>query len=381
MKIMLYIESLQIGGAETLLVRNALAFRERGEDVVVAVNRLTGSFLEERLVDNGVRIVPLIGPKSYVRGYRSLRKLARSLITPKRAWERLLAKESPSVVHLHSLPNVFLEELPFPAARFAFSFHSAVSRVKDMANDLQWRSVEYLAQQGGMIVVISSVTEGEILDQLSPAAVSVIPNCLDVEQLSKGGLSKEAFLRGHGLPDDSFILGHVGRFHPVKNHEKLFSILLEMIRRHPHSYLVLVGDGSSQRKAELVKEIDRQGLTEHVIFCGFQEHPASIISACDAMALPSFVEGFSLVALEAQSLGKRCVVSSALPLETKCRPDYFFLGIEEPSSLWADYILGDFLEPENCSDILDFDESRVVPKLLKMYQGMLSAHGYAGNEA
>lgn len=375
MKIVLFIEALQVGGAETLLVRNALAFKQRGEEVVVVVNRLVGSFLERQLADNGIEVIPLVGPKRHVRGYRLLRKASGLRTDRTKAWEKMLEEVRPDIVHLHSAPNVLLEELLFSPRRFAFTFHTAAARVLEMLNGRQRRSLEYLARNEGMIVSISSTVENGVMELLHPREIRLVPNCFDVSEVSRTAHDRADFLKMHGLPQDSFVLVHVGRFHPVKNHEKLFRILEKMLEKQPMTYLVLVGSGSAERRAELEHMVDEMGLRDHVIFYGLSDNPAQVMGICDAVALPSLVEGFSLVALEAQALGKRCVVASSVPPEVKCRPNLLFLDVEQPSSVWADHLLGDFVEPDRCTDINEFDEATVIPKILSMYDEMRSRAG------
>lgn len=377
MKIALYIEALQIGGAETLLVKNAMAFKRHGEDVVVIVNRLVGSFLEEELANNNIPVIPLVGPKVFSRGYRLLRKVAGVNPDKTRAWRIIIEELKPDVVHLHSAPNVLLERLPLSPNRFAFSFHSAGDRVLRMINERQRQSLDYLAQNGGMIVSISSSVESDVIRSLHPVESKLIPNCFDIAEVSMAKRDRAAFLEAIDVPSNSFILLHIGRFHPVKNHEKLFDILEEMLKREPLAYLVLVGDGPAERKAELEHRAEDMGLRDHVIFYGLSDSPAEIISVSDALALPSLVEGFSLVALEAQALNRRCVVASSIPPEVKCRPNMLVLDVEEPSSVWADFVLGDFEQPDGCMDINEFDEKTVVPKILKMYDEMCKHDGYA----
>lgn len=373
MKIVLFLDSLQIGGAETLLVRNALAFKQYGVEVFVVVNRLTGSFLEKRLLDNDICIIPLVGPKKLVRGYRLFRKISGSLSDRTKSWKKMLKMVQPDVVHLHSAPNVLLEKLPFPVSRFAFTFHTSAERVLGMLNESQHGSLDYLSRNGGTIISISSTVENDVLEKLRPCNARLIPNCLNLSDISRARMDRASFLTAHGLPRDSFILVHVGRFHPVKNHEKLFRILKKMLEKQPLAYLVLVGSGTPDRESELIRLAAEMGLDDHIVFTGFSDAPAEIMSIGDAIALPSFVEGFSLVALEAQALGKRCVVTSSVPPEVKCRPDFIFLDVNEPSSVWADCILGNFVQEGQCTDIHEFDEATVIPRILNVYDEMRSS--------
>ena len=55
---------------------------------------------------------------------------------------------------------------------------------------------------------------------------------------------RAAVRRELGLPERSFVVGHVGRFFPQKNHEFLLEIGAELAQVEPDVRLLLVGDGA-----------------------------------------------------------------------------------------------------------------------------------------
>jgi glycosyltransferase involved in cell wall biosynthesis len=64
----------------------------------------------------------------------------------------------------------------------------------------------------------------------------------------------------------------------------------------------LIGDGPL--RAALERDIDALGLRERVRISGFVQDVRPLVAACDAMAITSTTETFSLAALEAMALGK-----------------------------------------------------------------------------
>lgn len=116
------------------------------------------------------------------------------------------------------------------------------------------------------------------------------------------------------LPDDAFVVGHVGRFEEPKNHRFLIDIFNELRKKNNKAYLVLVGDGTL--KAEIEKKVEDLDLTQYVIFTGLRKDvPIIMLSVFDIFVFPSLWEGLGLVAVEAQLAGLKAILYKNVPLE------------------------------------------------------------------
>lgn len=116
------------------------------------------------------------------------------------------------------------------------------------------------------------------------------------------------------LPDDAFVVGHVGRFEEPKNHRFLIDMFYELRKKNNKAYLVLVGDGTL--KAEIEKKVEDLGLTQYVIFTGVRKDvPVIMLSVFDIFVFPSLWEGLGLVAVEAQLAGLKVILSKNIPTE------------------------------------------------------------------
>jgi hypothetical protein len=99
-------------------------------------------------------------------------------------------------------------------------------------------------------------------------------------------------------PEGEKLLMHVSNFRPVKRVQDCVRILAEVLR---HTHLVMVGDGPERGPAEhLAREL---GLERHVSFLGKQNHVERIIPLAHVLLMPSDLESFGLVALEAMACG------------------------------------------------------------------------------
>ena len=133
---------------------------------------------------------------------------------------------------------------------------------------------------------------------------------------------------------DKFVIGHVGRFSPVKNHFFLVDVFYELHKKINNAILLLVGDDSHELDydgyvSEIKRKISEYGLSENVIFTGFDEDTSKYYQAMDVFCLPSISEGLSLCTLEAQASDLPCVVSVGVPDSVKVIEDIEFLPLDD----------------------------------------------------
>lgn len=138
-----------------------------------------------------------------------------------------------------------------------------------------------------------------------------------------------------GLPDKAFVMGHVGRFEPPKNHQFLIEVFEEIHQRDPNAYLVLVGEGSL--KARIESQVNILNLSRYVKFLGLrQDVPVLMLSVFDVFVFPSLWEGLGLVAVEAQMAGLPVLASDRVPQEADCG-HLQFMALEK--SQWVKSLL------------------------------------------
>ena len=141
----------------------------------------------------------------------------------------------------------------------------------------------------------------------------------------------------YSINNSDFVIGHVGRFSPEKNHRFLVHVFHELLKKEPNSRLMLVGSGVYMKQIENL--VDELGIATHVVFVGYQEDVASFLQAMDVFCFPSKHEAFGMAALEAQASGLPAVVSDVLPPEIKQTDCVTFLSLEQTEADWADALL------------------------------------------
>lgn len=130
--------------------------------------------------------------------------------------------------------------------------------------------------------------------------------------------SSEESKRRLGISPSRKVVGHVGRFVPVKNHAFTVNLFSQLVASGVDAHLLLVGDGPLL--APIKAELQSRGLLERCTLAGSQADVVPFVSAMDAFVLPSLWEGFGLAALESQAAGVPVIASAAVPEEVSAIP-------------------------------------------------------------
>lgn len=173
--------------------------------------------------------------------------------------------------------------------------------------------------------------------------------------------------------EDKFVVCHIGRFTYAKNHKFLLKIFYEVLKINENAVLLLVGDG--ELHDDIVNEIDRLKLKEHVILTGKVSDPEKYYRLADIVILPSFYEGFSLVALESQIAGVPVIISEEIPDEAVISDSVMKMSLDDSEEKWAHNVLS-FSEREVClntnSELYNIKAS--APELTAWYQERIRSY-------
>lgn len=164
----------------------------------------------------------------------------------------------------------------------------------------------------------------------------VINNGVD-ERRFAFNVEKRRTLRSLHNADNELVICNVGNFIPEKNHTFLIEVFKEIKKKHSNSVLWLVGDGNDREIIE--QEVEKSGLSDHVIFWGSVDNVEDILSAADVFVFPSTREGYPNAVLEAQCAGLPCIVSDSVTTEVAVTELVDFLRLDNSAEEWAETIL------------------------------------------
>lgn len=324
-----------LGGAES---RTMDLYRNMDRDRVqfdFAVHNSAPDFYDEEIESLGGNIYRLPRFKMY------------NYFSYKRAWREFFKKHRGySAVHGHmtSTASIYLPE----AKRAGVPLAMAHARSAGVDAGLKGKMTHFLRRNLWKKADYCLACSGEAGEAVyGPKAkaqglIRVLPNGVEVQKFRYQEEKRKALREELGL-SEQFVIGHVGRFHPCKNHTFLLDVFSEVCKIRPQSALILVGEGTlmeaMRQKAETL------GLLKKVHFVGQKANAADYYQAMDFFVFPSFYEGLPGTVVEAQAAGVPCLLADTITKEVAITPLVEYENLSESAAKWAEEILKRADEP------------------------------------
>ena len=193
-------------------------------------------------------------------------------------------------------------------------------------------------------------------------SVTVIPNDINLSHFTQCPPETKAELRLACHADaSSHLVGCVGRLSPEKNPGFLLDIAAKAHKAELNICFLYIGTGVLLDK--LSRSAAQLGLSDTVCFLGVRSDVPQLLQCLDLVVVPSYTEGFSLAALEAQAAGTPVLVSSGVPNEADMGLGLFHaLPLSSGADAWL----------TAAADIMD---ASVHPDMSTRFQA-ITQHGY-----
>lgn len=136
----------------------------------------------------------------------------------------------------------------------------------------------------------------------------VIPNGFDLDWWVPRPELVPVMKTALGIPLDSFVIGHVARFHPMKDHATLLAAIAQVMLTRPHVHVVLVGSGLESSNPELADALSLLPL-DRLHLLGDRDDVEKLMVSFDIFCLSSWSEAFPNVLGEAMACGIPCVAT------------------------------------------------------------------------
>ncbi|MCY8511157.1 glycosyltransferase family 1 protein [Bacillus mojavensis] len=168
--------------------------------------------------------------------------------------------------------------------------------------------------------------------------VHLLPNGIDLDLFSPAGQAPDDEKKARGIASDRLIIGHVARFHEVKNHAFLLKLAVHLKKRGVRFQMVLAGDGPLREQME--EEARRLNLHSDVLFLGTEEHIHELMRTFDVFVMPSLYEGLPVVLVEAQASGLPCIISDTITEKVDTGLGLVKrVSLSKPMDIWAETIV------------------------------------------
>ena len=355
-RVVLYVDSLKIGGAERITLTFARWFAEQGWATVVLTRQgVEGDFYP---IPRGVeRVVEPPEPLW-------LRRLGRWgfpwRVLRLRSWLR--DQTVHLVVGMTTKPAVKLLLAAHPLEIPAVISERNYPPLKQMT--LPWGILRRLTYQWAALHLVQTRATGAWLERhLGARPQLLLPNPVQwpLHQFSPA-LDPHAWLQAQGIANDAPILLAAGTKSHQKGFDRLVKALVPLTRRCPDLQLVILGldaepyHGVNQQKALhrlLRKDPDA---ASHLHFPGRVGNIADWYERSRFFLLPSRYEGFPNVLLEAMASGCVCLATDCPHGPADLIADGrngILLPLHASTRVWVDTIAELLEDPERCRQLAD----------------------------
>ncbi len=164
----------------------------------------------------------------------------------------------------------------------------------------------------------------------------ILNNAIEIEHFTFNNQVRDTIRKEFSI-EDKYVIGHVGRFHPTKNHEFLIDIFKSVQSKVNNSVLLLIGDGALKESIRM--KVRKEKLENSVIFAGVRSDVHDIFQGMDIFVMPSLFEGLPVTLIEAQASGINCVISDAITREVEITDRVDFVSLQKSAEEWAEIIL------------------------------------------
>jgi len=333
-KILYIITQSELGGAQKNVLDLATELKNKYEILVAAGNEGGGQFFEA-LRKNQIPCARLRYLRRSINPYFDLRALLEI--------KRLIQKEQPDILHLHSSKAGILGSLAGRLSasskklKIIYTVHGAVFTAAFSAATQKiflWLE-KYTAQFKDKIICVSANDKKLWLEHKAAPEnkLTVIHNGIDVKkieflpreeareklddrlprlsstspQANSGQTASDKILN---LNDKKLkIVGTIANFYPEKGLSYLIKAakIINKNTMAPEAIFLIIGDGRNRK--ELEEMIKERNLEKKFFLIGALPQAAKYLKAFDVFVLPSIKEGFPYVLLEAMAAGLPIVSS------------------------------------------------------------------------
>ena len=285
---------LDLGGAETVLVRLIEGTRRRSDAVVISLHGRGA--LAAPIEELGVEVIALDD------GLRSPWKVRAAL--------RAAAPDVVQTWMYHA--DVIGGTLQRIAGRapVVWGIHAGVLDPSGARARAAIRGAAVLSHVVPERIICCSETSYRVHVERGYARkkMVVIDNGFDVpDPMPDAAASVRAEL---GLPPDARLIGRPGRYHPQKDHATLLRAFADVRRRRPGTWLLLAGPGMDEENGELRSLVARTAPEGGVLLLGVRQDVPRLDAACDVVvSSSSFGEALPLIIGESMAGGTPVVAT------------------------------------------------------------------------
>ena len=370
-KLLHYVYNLNQGGAETLVKDYALLIDKDQFDIVILCHDRIGSPYEKILEDANIRVIYISDYIPFKKFYANpiVKKIICHSYLDKLIAKHIIKKENPDIVHAHMFCNDLIKFTNIPqTCKLFYTVHSQPKAYwcnKKRFAQRDFKALSYLINKHSMrLIALNESMRVELNEMFHVNNTVVLNNGIDFKRFNVEE-SKKSIRKSLGIEENNFLVGHVGRFVPVKNHELIVDSFNELSKIRDNAHLLLVGTG--ELRLQIEAKIKALKLEDKVTILDSRTDIPRIMKSLDVFMFPSHFEGLGIVLIEAQKMGVSCVISSAIPEAAVVSNLVHRMEKNAPAKEWAEQLNKiETIEPQYFG-IEKWDMNVVIKQLEEMY--------------
>ncbi len=361
---------LGVGGAERQILKKIRLLRDYGVDLFV-VTLSSGGELSETFTREGIRLYQI--PRGHSLEFTRIWKIV-----------RIFRKEKPLIVHgelydsgAYARIGSWLARVPIRIQAFRSTYPRLRLKYRVSEALLRWITDAYIVNAHA--IKIRTVQ----LHNVKPTKIHVVANIYDPSERPQR--RPEEVRRELGLNSAELGVGLIASFSKEKNHLLFLSFARRVLDKGIRARFLLIGDGPE--RPSITAEIDRLGLSDHVLALGIRHDIPDLLQILDLTVNTSVREGLNNAILE--SIGAGVPVLGSRVGGT---PELVLGGVNgetfEPGSL--DDMMEKFetmigalgayrsrMQEARGSFLNRFDEKRLTEQTYEIYLKCLTDRGFA----
>lgn len=140
----------------------------------------------------------------------------------------------------------------------------------------------------------------------------VIPNGFACAEFTPEVASRQSVREELGIPLDAFLIGSIGRYHPIKGHRHFLegaSVLLKRLNGNSSPHFLMAGRNVDEENTELMTMIREFGIEQNMHLLSERNDIPRLMASLDIFTSSSLSEAFPNVVGEAMACQVPCVVT------------------------------------------------------------------------
>lgn len=361
-----FIRGITDGGAETLLKDYSLLIdKEKFNVKVITLFYQPYSANYKTLSQNNIPIYSIYRKWDFFS--KGFNKLFGKRYVPYRL-KKIIKVEKPTSIHAHMTVLKYLQPISkeLREINLFYTCHSLPECYFSGIHKEEYSCAKYLIEHNDLhMIALHRDMANKLNSMFDVNNTTVIRNGIDFERFVNLEINKNDMRNRLAIPENAFVVGHVGRFHPIKNHKFIVEVFRKLKEQKKNAFLLLVGDG--EECGRIKKILHEYNLDNSYLILSNRTDIPKIMRTMDVFIFPSLAEGLGIALIEAQLSNLRCVVSDTVPSAAFLTELVVTRNLNAPISDWVEALSNDSLKGEFGGNIETYNMRVEIKKLENMY--------------